>query len=111
MTLEPGDALGMFVRAIVVEDDMDHLACRHLVLDGIEKADELLVTVLLHTAADDRAIENVESSEQRGGAVAFVVVGDRSAFAGLGAIEGLDLMGRMAPSRHHRAKVVAFKHH
>ena len=97
MTLEPGHDFGMFVRAVVVEDDMDHLAGRHLALDGVEKADELLVTVLLHTTADHRAIENVEGSEQRRGAIALVVMGHRSAFArlerqaGLGAIKGLDL--------------------
>ena len=97
MTFEPGDDLGMFVCAIVVEDDMDHLAGRHLTLDGVEKADELLVPVLLHAPADDRAVENIESREQRGGAVTLVVVGYRLAFAGLerqaglGAIQRLDL--------------------
>ena len=97
MSLEPGHDLGMFMRAIVVEDDMDHLACRHLTFDGVEEADELLMPVLLHTPADHRAVENVESSEQRGGAVAFVIVGHRLAFAGLerqawlGAVECLDL--------------------
>ena len=34
---------------------MDDLAGGNLSLDGIEEADELLVPVLLHAAADDRA--------------------------------------------------------
>src|ERR1022692_4802261 len=51
----------------------------------------------LHIAADDGAIEDVESCEQRGGAVTFVVVRHRSGTARLhrqprlGAVERLDL--------------------
>jgi hypothetical protein len=51
----------------------------------------------LHTSANDLAFEDIESSEQRRCAMAFVVVGHRagSAFlhrqAGLGAVERLDL--------------------
>ena len=48
---------------IVVDDGMDCLSRRHLRLDGIEEADELLVPVALHVAADDGAVEDVEGSE------------------------------------------------
>ena len=34
MALEPGTNLGMLVRGVVVEDDVDDLADRHLGLDG-----------------------------------------------------------------------------
>ena len=53
--------------------------------------------VALHAAADDRAVEHVERGEQRGGAVALVVVGHGAGAAllhrqaGLGAVERLDL--------------------
>jgi hypothetical protein len=50
----------------------------HLGLDGIEEAGEFLVPVALHVAADDGTVENVESREQHGRAVTFVVVGHRS---------------------------------
>src|SRR5690606_9784596 len=66
-------------------------------LDRIEKANELLVTMALHVAADDGAVENVEGGEQRGGAVTFVVVGHRTGPARLhrqpwlGAVERLNL--------------------
>ena len=43
-------------------------------LDGVEEADELLMAMALHVAADDGAVEHVERGEQRGGAVALVVV-------------------------------------
>ena len=51
----------------------------------------------LHVAADDGAIEDVEGSEQRDGAVTFVVVGHRTGTARLhrqpwlGAVECLNL--------------------
>ena len=76
---------------------MDHLAGRHRALDGVEEADELLMPVALHAAADHGAVEHIEGGEQRGGAVALVVMGHGAGFARLerqarlGAIEGLDL--------------------
>lgn len=42
--------------------------------DGIEKANKLLMEMALHIAADDRSVEHIQSSEQRGGTMAFVVV-------------------------------------
>ena len=63
MTLEPGHDLGVLVSTIVVEDGMDHLAGGDITLDGVKKTDELLVTVLFHTASDHRAVEGVEGSE------------------------------------------------
>ena len=70
---------------------------RDLLLDRIEEADELLVAMALHVAADDSAIEGVKGCEQRGGAVTFVVVRHRSGAARLhrqprlGPVERLDL--------------------
>ena len=58
---------------------------------------QTVVPVSLHVTADDGAVEDVEGGEQRGCAVAFVVVGHRSGAAwlhrqtGLGAVERLDL--------------------
>src|SRR4029079_7091450 len=66
MAVEPGTHLGVFVSGVVVEDDVDGLACRHLGVDGIEKADELLVAVALHVAANDGAVEHVEGGKQGG---------------------------------------------
>ena len=76
---------------------MDRLARRHLRLDGVEEADELLMPMPLHVAANDGAIEHVERGEQRRRAVALVVVGHGAGAAllhgqaGLGAVERLDL--------------------
>lgn len=54
----------MFVSGVVVEDDVDRLAGRRLGVDGVEKADELLVAVTLHAAADDGAVEHIEGGKQ-----------------------------------------------
>ena len=70
---------------------------RHLRLDGVEEADELLMPVALHVAADDGAVEHVEGGEQRRRAVALVVVRHGAGAAllhrqsRLGAVERLDL--------------------
>src|SRR3982074_2574111 len=53
---------------------------RHLRLGGVEEADELLVPVALHVAADDGAVEHIEGGKQRRCAMAFVVVGHRPTF-------------------------------
>ena len=102
---EPLAHLGMLVDGVIVEDHVNELSGRHLRLNSIQKADELLVPVALHTSADDLAFEHVESSEKRRCAVALVVVGHRAGAtflhrqAGLGAVEGLDL--RLLIDRKH----------
>ena len=69
MPPEPGFHLGVVVGGVVVEDHVNRLAFRDLGLDGIEKADEFLMPVTLHAAADDLAFEDVEGGEQGCGAV------------------------------------------
>ena len=50
---EPGQHLRMFMGGIVVEDGVDHLAGRDGRLDGCDEADELLMPMARHAAADD----------------------------------------------------------
>jgi hypothetical protein len=42
---------------------MDQPAGGHLGLDGVQEADELLMAMVLHVAADDGAIQHVEGGE------------------------------------------------
>jgi hypothetical protein len=51
-----------------------HFAGRHGSLDGRDEADELLMAMARHTAADDLAIEHTERGEQGRRTVAFVIV-------------------------------------
>jgi hypothetical protein len=62
---------GVLMDGVVVEDHVDHFAGRHRALDGIKEAQELLVPVALHAAADHGALEHVERGEQRGHAMAL----------------------------------------
>ena len=78
---QPLANLRMLVGRVVVDDGVDRLSGRHLRFDGVEEANELLVPVALHVMTDDGAVEDVESGEQRGRAMAFVVVGHRSGAA------------------------------
>lgn len=75
MAREPGDHLGMFVGSIVVEDDVDGLLRWNSFLDGVEEADELLMTMALHIPADHLTYEHVEGSEECGGAVILGRIG------------------------------------
>jgi hypothetical protein len=62
----------MLVRGINVDDGVDQLARGNRRINGVEEADELLMAAALHVAADDGAIEHVESGKQCGGAVTLV---------------------------------------
>ena len=83
MSLQPFADFGMFVSGIVVDDGMDRLAFGDLSVDEIEEANELLVPMALHVAADDGAVEDIEGGEQGRGAVALVVMRHRAGAAGL----------------------------
>ena len=61
VAIEPGDHLGLLVGGVVVEDDMDQLAGRDRGFDGVEEADELLVPVALHAAAEERMLRAANS--------------------------------------------------
>ena len=94
---EPGQHLRMFMGGIVVEDGVDHLAGRDGPLDGCDEADELLMPMARHAAADDLAFEHAERGEQGRRAMAFAVVREGCAFpplqrkTRLGPVERLDL--------------------
>ncbi len=75
MSLEPSHDLRVFVRAVVVEGHMDQFAGRHLTFDSIEKADEFLVTMVLHASADDGSVQDIEGGEQGGRAVSGIIHG------------------------------------
>ena len=66
--------LGVLVGRVVIEDLVHGLAGRDDFLDGVEKADELLMAMALYATADDLAIQHVEGGEPGRRAVALVVV-------------------------------------
>ena len=63
---------------IVVDDGVDDFSGRHGALDGLEEANELLGAAMpSHAASDHGSVEDIERGEQRGRAVALVVMGHR----------------------------------
>ena len=87
----------MFMGGVIVDDRLDRLSRWSPLLDGVEEANELLMAMALHVAADYCAVEHIECGEQRCRAVSLVVVGHGSGAtflqrqAGLGAVKRLDL--------------------
>jgi hypothetical protein len=97
MAGEPStDVLGL-VCAVVVDDQVHLEVGRHALVDAPQELQELLGSMAAIAAADDLAGGDVERCEQRGRAVADVVVSPSLDLAGphrqerLSSIEGLDL--------------------
>src|SRR5258708_12253800 len=83
MAVQPGLHLRMFVCAVIIQDEFEIEPRRGLPIEGFQKANEFLMTVMWHTVADHFAVQNVQRGEQSSGAVAFIVVGEGSAPARL----------------------------
>jgi hypothetical protein len=94
---QPGSELGMFVRCIVVDNQVQFPFGRGLAVDLIEEADKFLMPVARNALADDPALQHVKRGEQSRCAVTLVIMGHRPTAAllhrqpRLGAVECLDL--------------------
>ena len=94
---EPVLDAGVLVGAIVVDDEVDVEVRRHVGIDVLEEAQELLVAVSRPALGEDPAGGNIQGSEEGGGAVADVAVRDAFDVAqperqeGLGALQRLGL--------------------
>src|SRR5665213_3471999 len=94
---QPALYVFVFVRRIVIADQVDFLASRHGLIDHTQEAEPLLMPVLLLAQAEDLAISGVECSKQGCGSIALIVVRHGCTASllhrqtGLGAIERLYL--------------------
>ena len=62
MAFEPSANIGMLMGGVIVDDGVDRLSnLGTCFLDDIEEANELLMAMALHVAADHRAVEDVPS--------------------------------------------------
>jgi hypothetical protein len=87
----------MFVRRVIVSDEMEIEVLWRVAIDGAQEAQELLMTMPVHALADDVSARHVERGEQCRRAVPLVIMGHGSGStlfhrqAGLSAIERLYL--------------------
>ncbi len=97
VTSQPPPYLGMLVGRIVICHQVQFSLRIGRGIDVLQKLDPLLVSMPRHTRINHNAFRHVEHCEQRGGAVALVIVGPGAQTAGINrqallhAIEGLNL--------------------
>ena len=77
MARQPSPHGGMLVGGVVADDGVDCLSSGNLALDGVEEADELLMPMALHVAADHSSVEHVHRREQGRRPVPLVVLHPR----------------------------------
>jgi hypothetical protein len=73
---EPGTHFGMFVRGVVVDDEVDIEGRRDIGLDMLEKGEKLLVAMSCAKLREDSAIGKVQACEQGRRAMPDAIVGD-----------------------------------
>lgn len=73
---QPGLDLRMAVRGVVVDDAMNVQLSRHGLVDLAQERQEFLMAMTRLASGQYRAVEHIQGREQRGRAVAFVVVRD-----------------------------------
>src|SRR5271168_2665890 len=102
-----GQALGMLVGGIVVEHEVEIEFRRGMAVDGSQEAQELLMAAALHALPDHRPGGDIKGGEQRGRAMALIIMGHGAGAAlldrqpRLGAVERLDL-ALLVGVEHHR---------
>jgi hypothetical protein len=95
ITFEPSANIEMLVGGVVVDNGVNGLSGRNLLLDDMEKSDEFLLAMTLHVATDHRAVEDVHRGEQCRRAVPLVVVGHGSRATLLQRQSGLSAFQRL----------------
>ena len=82
VSLEPSHYLRMFVRCVVIHDQMKIQIFRRLRVNLLEELDPLLVSVTRHAGGDDFALGHVDRRKESRCTVAFVIMGHRPASTG-----------------------------
>ena len=97
MPLQPLLHVGMFVRTVIVHNQVQSQVRRPLSIQTAQELQELLMPVARHAFPDDLAVQHVQSRKQSCSSVAFVIVGQSGAASsfhgqtGLGSVQGLNL--------------------
>src|SRR6266567_7571223 len=92
----------MFVRGVVIRNEIQSLIGRRDVVDDPQELQPFLMPMSLLAHADDGAIEDVESGKQAGRPVALVVVGHGLGPPGFQRQPGLGTIQRLGSGSSHR---------
>ena len=103
MLLHPSPHGRIFVSCVVVDNDMNVLVFRSLVVDESQEFEPFLMAMPRHAGSDDLTVQNVESCKQSSGPVAFVVVSHRASAPFLERQSWLSFCLTLAPDSFHRA--------
>ncbi len=88
---------GVFMRGVIVSDQMHRLALGDLAINQTQEAQPFLMPMARQARGDDRALRDMQGGKEGGGAMPLVIVRHRAAAprlqgqARLRAIQGLDL--------------------
>ena len=77
MRHQPGAHVSGLVRAVVVDNNVYLSTRRKLLVNGVEKGYEFLLSMTAHVLSDHRAVKDVQGCKQRRRAVSLVVMGAR----------------------------------
>ena len=77
MFFEPCFDAGVFVRGIVVADQVQRFVFRRFPIDLTQELQPLRVAMALLALTDHRAVESIERGKERRRAMTFVVMGHR----------------------------------
>ena len=97
MPLDPGFHAWMFMRAVIIHDQMEIEFGRSFVVYFLKESQELLMPMAGHAVSDHLAVEHAQGSKQGGRSMADVIMRHCSTAAflqgqtGLGSVKGLDL--------------------
>lgn len=113
----PGPYLRMLMGGIIVADDVARFFGRRASADQVKEANPFLMTMLVHAGSNAVAVGCIQRSEERGGSIALVVVGQCLAppwlerKARLSAVPGLNLTLLIARAHNGRLGRVAGEAH
>lgn len=75
MPFQPRLHLGVFVRRVIVDDQVQLFAFGSGLINQAQKLQPLLVAMLGHAIGNHFTVENVERGKQGGSAIALVIMG------------------------------------
>ena len=118
VAVQPPLDRGVFMRGVIVGDQMQGLALGDLPINYTEEPQPFLVPMAWQAGGDDGALGDIQGGKERGGAMALIIRRHRAAAtglerqAGLCAVQGLDLaflihtqddgmLGRVQIQAHH----------